>query len=117
QLTADGRAVLIHDESVDRTTDGTGLVADLTLEQIRVLDAGSWYDRSFAGTRVPELAEFLDLLVTQRDKRALLELKGFWTPEDAASILGDIYVRGVQNRVVFASFEVGTIENVRAVAP
>jgi glycerophosphoryl diester phosphodiesterase len=48
----------MHDDTVDRTTDGTGHVAELTLARIRRLDAGSWNGTAFAGERVPTLDEF-----------------------------------------------------------
>jgi glycerophosphoryl diester phosphodiesterase len=60
-LTADGQIVVIHDLTVDRTTDGTGVVADMTLEQVRALDAGAWFGPAFAGERVPTLAEAIGL--------------------------------------------------------
>jgi glycerophosphoryl diester phosphodiesterase len=44
-LTADQQLVVIHDESVDRTTNGKGLIRELTLEEIKKLDAGSWFDK------------------------------------------------------------------------
>ena len=116
QLTSDGVAVLIHDETVDRTTDGTGLVAELTLAQLRALDAGAWFDPQFAGTRIPTLVEFLDLFAGS-DKKALVELKGFWTAEQIHGILGDILARGVQDRIIFASFNLTTVENLRDAAP
>lgn len=59
-LTADGEIVVLHDLLVDRTTDGTGAVADLTLAEIRGLDAGAWFGPGFAGTAVPTLTEALD---------------------------------------------------------
>lgn len=119
QLTADGQVVLIHDETVDRTTNGSGAVADLTLAQIRALDAGSWYSKDYAGTPVPVLDEFLDLLVRSApsNTKALLELKGFWTVADVSGMLAGIYLRGVQDRVVFASFHFGTLENAGTAAP
>jgi glycerophosphoryl diester phosphodiesterase len=49
QRSKDGQLVCIHDNTVDRTTNGTGNVAELTLEQIRRLDAGNWFDLKFAG--------------------------------------------------------------------
>lgn len=58
-LTRDGEPVIIHDASVDRTTQGTGKVHDLTLAQIRALDAGAWKSPKFVGERVPTLIEFL----------------------------------------------------------
>lgn len=59
-LTADGKIVVLHDLLVDRTTNGTGAVADLTLAEIRALDAGAWFGPEFSRTRVPTLAEALD---------------------------------------------------------
>lgn len=60
QLTKDNAIVVMHDKSVYRTTNGSGLVKDLTLEQIRALDAGSKFDPKFAGERVPTLEEAID---------------------------------------------------------
>src|SRR6516165_1725032 len=56
-LTADGGPVVLHDRTLDRTTDGHTFAADLGLEQIRSLDAGAGFAARFAGTRVPTLAE------------------------------------------------------------
>ena len=117
QLTADGFAVLMHDETVDRTTDGSGAVRDLTFAELRMLDAGSWFSDEFAGTRVPELAEFLDLLVAHPGARALVELKDYWTADEVRGILDDIYVRGVQGRILLAGFHLGTILNLAETAP
>ena len=57
--TKDGHLVIMHDETVDRTTDGTGRVSELTLERIKQLDAGSWFGAQFKGERVPTLDEAL----------------------------------------------------------
>ena len=116
QLTADGVAVLMHDDTVDRTTDGSGAVSDLTLEQLLALDAGSWFAPEFAGTRVPLFDEFLDAFTGSR-KKALIELKGFWDADGIRQIVDDVYARGVQNRVVFASFNLTTVANLSDVAP
>jgi glycerophosphoryl diester phosphodiesterase len=61
-VTKDGHLVLMHDGTVDRTTDGRGPVGQLTLAEIKRLDAGSWKDPRFAGERVPTLAEALDIM-------------------------------------------------------
>jgi len=74
QLTRDGRLVLMHDTKIDRTTNGTGIVADLPFESIRQLDAGSWMDSRFAGTRVPSLEETLAMM--PRDIWLNCHLKG-----------------------------------------
>ena len=59
-LTADGEPIILHDLTVDRTTDGHGFAADLRLEQIRKLDAGVRFHPAFAGAKIPTLAEALD---------------------------------------------------------
>ncbi|MCR8847925.1 glycerophosphodiester phosphodiesterase [Rossellomorea sp. SC111] len=60
QRSEDGELVVIHDTSVDRTTNGTGKVADLTLEQMKSLDAGSWKGEQFSGEEIPTFEEVLD---------------------------------------------------------
>lgn len=60
QRSMDGELVIIHDTTVDRTTDGTGKVKDLTFEQIRSLDAGSWKGEQFKGEKIPTFDEILD---------------------------------------------------------
>ncbi len=62
QLTRDGHMVLMHDMTVDRTTDGRGRVTELTLAQIKRLDAGSWKDAKFRGERIPTLTEALAMM-------------------------------------------------------
>lgn len=59
QRTRDGALVVIHDEAVDRTTNGKGPVAAFTLEELRRLDAGSWKGDAFAGARVPTLEDVI----------------------------------------------------------
>ena len=61
KLTACGQPVLMHDDTLERTTNGFGRVAETTLEELRRLDAGSWFDPAFAGERVPTFAEALAL--------------------------------------------------------
>ncbi len=61
-LTKDGHLVVIHDETVDRTTNGTGEIRALTLAEIKELDAGSWFNETFAGEKIPTLEEVLLLL-------------------------------------------------------
>jgi glycerophosphoryl diester phosphodiesterase len=62
QITADGALVLMHDSKVDRTTDGSGRVSEMTLAQIQELDAGGWMGAEFSGTRVPLFEEVLEAM-------------------------------------------------------
>ncbi len=52
-LSKDGRLIVMHDETVDRTTDGEGTIAEMTYPEIEKLDAGKWFDDMYAGTKVP----------------------------------------------------------------
>jgi glycerophosphoryl diester phosphodiesterase len=70
--TKDGHLVCIHDNTVDRTTNGTGQVEDLTLVGIRKLDAGSWFDANFAGEKVPTIDEVLSLISEYRQHDVLI---------------------------------------------
>jgi glycerophosphoryl diester phosphodiesterase len=107
-LTADRQPVLMHDKSVDRTTDGHGRLAALTLADVRTLDAGSWFDPSYAGTPVPTLAEFLDALGATSG-RAIVELKGEWDAAAVDAAVAEVATRGLEHRIVFASFDARTL--------
>ncbi len=61
-LSKDGKAIIIHDPTLDRTTNGTGKVESLTFDELRALDAGSWFDKRFAGTQMPTLEETLKVI-------------------------------------------------------
>ncbi len=62
QITRDNKLVIMHDKTVDRTTNGTGLVSELTLEEIKKLDAGSWKSKQYTGEQVPTLKETLEIM-------------------------------------------------------
>lgn len=62
RITKDKKLVIMHDRTVDRTTNGTGSVTDLTLEKIKILDAGSWKSEEFAGEKVPTFKEALSVM-------------------------------------------------------
>ena len=61
-LSSDGKLVLMHDHTVDRTTDGSGRVEELTLADLKKLDAGFWKDSRFKGEQIPTLKEALDIM-------------------------------------------------------
>jgi len=72
----DGHLVCIHDSTVDRTTDGQGRVSDLSLHELRQLDAGSWFDPKFAGEKIPTVEEVFQLVASQHaDALIAVDLK------------------------------------------
>lgn len=116
QLTSDGIPILMHDWLLDRTTNGTGPVWERTAEDIAALDAGSWFSSDFAGTRVPTLEQFLDL-VWDSPKRAILELKGSWNQDQVGIVAQQVRSAGMQDRVLLASFDLMTLQALAQVAP
>lgn len=75
-LTENGELVVIHDEEVDRTTNGKGLIREKTLEEIKKLNAGLWFNDKFPAAKIPTLKEVLDLLL-QKNYRGtvMIEIK------------------------------------------
>jgi glycerophosphoryl diester phosphodiesterase len=104
KLTADGHVIVIHDSTVDRTTDGKGRVASLTLEAIRKLDAGKWFDEKFSGTKVPLLEEVFETV--GRDKIINIELKNLLTPRDGLVLKICELIKHHNNhgQILFSSF-------------
>ena len=62
QMTKDGKIVVFHDWSLQRTSNGCGEIKDITYEEIRELDAGSWFSEDFKGEKIPTLEEVLNLI-------------------------------------------------------
>lgn len=116
QPTKDGVPVILHDATVDRTTDGTGAVRSLTAAQVAALDAGSWFAPAFEGQRVPTLAAQLDGLKT-RGGNLLLETKGVHTEDSVARIVSEIRSRGMSSRVFVQSFEPQHLRWMHELAP
>ncbi len=120
-LTADGIPVVIHNARVDDTTDGVGLVNDLSLAEIRRLDAGSYLGApgAFSGERIPTLEE---VLVTHGQQLLInIELKGQIRPQAAAqleTVVAELVRRlGLQQRVWISSFKPYSLYQMRHAAP
>jgi glycerophosphoryl diester phosphodiesterase len=114
-LTRDARVVAIHDATLDRTTNGNGLVDVQSLEEVRALDAGSWFGsqsgESFAGERVPTLAEILTF-ARERDVIFYLEIKSDATWGVEHAVVAALRDTGEAARVVILSFEPALLESV-----
>ena len=111
-LTSDGEIVVMHDKTLDRTTDGAGPVSEMTLNEIRSLDAGAWFDPHFAGTKVPSLSEILDLLERYHG-HAYLELK----TAPPKPVLDMLAAAGLLGRVFFWSFNREFLLDLRELGP
>lgn len=106
--TRDGQLVCLHDPTLDRTTDGKGKVADLSLRELRQLDAGKKFDPAFTGERVPTLDEFFALL---RDRKATIPVAiDIKEPDCEADIVKLAEKHGVLKQLVFIGL---TIEDAK----
>src|SRR5690606_33903353 len=106
QLTADGIPVVIHNTTVDATTDGSGRVADMPLAALRELDAGSHFSPDFAGARIPTLDEVFEaigdrLLVNVELKTTAL--LGTTNAALAAAVATDVARHNLAGRVLLSS--------------
>lgn len=113
-LTSDGHIVVIHDDTVDRTTNGSGPVTSHTLAALRALDAGSWFGDKFTGERIPTFHEVLE----RYKGRAHLhtEIKGH-SPSLAQRTADLIRTHGMEEQVTITSFQNVRLEEMRAYAP
>ena len=114
QLSRDARFVAIHDSSLNRTTNGQGAVHDMTLADLRRLDAGSWFGSEFAGERIPTLEEILEFS-KKNDVVFYLELKpaGSWGGEHA--LVGALRQSGEIPRAAVISFDPAVLANLRKI--
>jgi len=115
-LSADGEAVVIHDETLERTTSGAGLVSDHPYSYLKTLDAGSWFANEFSEERIPTFKEVIEVI--RRDKlSANVEIKSQPGHEEQAvkKILNDIaaYWRGDMQPPLISSFSMEILRYVR----
>lgn len=117
-LTKDGEMVIIHDERIDRTSNGKGYVKDMTLEELRQYDFGSWFDKKFEGEKIPTLSEVLDIF--SNTKHILnIEIKSDIIPYEGLleKILELVINKGFENRVIISSFDHEVIQKLAHTKP
>lgn len=112
-FTSDGYAVLLHDGTVDRTSDGTGNIADLTLAEVRALDFGSWKSAEYAGEKIPTFEEFINLCKCL-GLHPYIELKT-GTEEQIKSLVNIVKRYGMKGKVTWISFSAAYLGYVKAV--
>ena len=115
-VTQDGELVVLHDESVDRTSNGTGYVKDLTLAELRHLDFGSWFRSEFAGQQILTLRETLEIFkptslqINIELKTDIFEYEGI--EQLTAEVIQELEL---EDRIVISSFNHETIERFQQV--
>ena len=119
-LSKDGKIVVIHDETLERTTNGQGKVVDHTLQEIKMLDAGSWFNPQFSGEKIPTLGEVL--AIAQGKVPVNIEIKNpthgkYSITELAEKALQEVKMAEMMNQVIFSSFNPVSLEWIRKKEP
>lgn len=119
-FTSDGVAVLLHDSTIDRTSDGTGSISALTYEEVSQYDFGSWFSSDFIGTKIPTFKEFI-VLCRNIGLYPYIELKnnGGYTQETVNGLVEIVKATGMLKKVTWISFSstfLGYVKNADSAA-
>jgi glycerophosphoryl diester phosphodiesterase len=117
-LTKDRKVVVIHDDTLDRTTNGKGPILGQTFEEIKRLDAGSWFAQRFSAERIPELSEVMELTAGQCMLNIEIKESAFEAdyPADAIEhqVVKLVKTSGAMDRVIVSSFDKRILERIAA---
>lgn len=117
KLSADGRVVVFHDATLERTTNGVGRLSLRTADELRALDAGGWFSEAYRGEKIPLLDEVFDAV----GGRLLInvELANYQTPNDAlvSTVCELVERRALQRSVVFSSFMASNLSQAARLLP
>lgn len=116
RFTAGDVPVIMHDATVNRTTDGRGEVAGMALSTLRSLDAGGWFSHAYRGTRVPTLHEALSV-AKRGNAYVMVELKTLPTPAQMGLFLDRVRGLGMSRQITVTSFLGDALRAVHAAAP
>jgi glycerophosphoryl diester phosphodiesterase len=114
-VSRDGDIIVCHDPSIDRTTDGSGFIYEMTTAEIKSFDAGSWFSKSFQGQQVPLLGEVFDLV--PQHILINVEIKYSYGGQMEMRLLDFLRQRGRLQNVVISSFDHKCIHRVKLLEP
>jgi len=117
KLSVDGQVVVIHDPTVDRTTNGHGRVAQLTLSELRSLDAGSFFSGKYRGEKIPLLEEVFEAV--GRRMFINVELTNYAAPHDqlVENVCELVKKHGLEKRIIFSSFLASNLKHAGRLLP
>ncbi len=115
-MTNDGYLVLMHDEKIDRTTDGTGYIKDYNLGELRQLDAGKWKALDFSGERIPTVEELIEL-AKSKDIIINFEIKTdvIWYKDIEQKLIEIIHKYNAADKIIISSFNHYTIHKCKQI--
>lgn len=120
-LTRDNQVAVMHDDTVDRTTDGRGRVSGYDLDALQQLDAGSWFHPRFSGERIPSLDEVLEKVAPKAHIN--IEIKSHeltdcdLTGQVEQGVIDLVLTRGVEKRVLISSFDPEVLKRIQQLDP
>jgi glycerophosphoryl diester phosphodiesterase len=114
-LSKDGDIVICHDATIDRTTDGSGVIHEMTTSEIKRCDAGSWFSKVFQGQQIPLLSEVFDLV--PEDVLINVEIKQSYGGEMEFRLLDFLSQRGRLKNVVISSFDHKSLRRIKQLEP
>ncbi len=116
-LTQDGIPVVIHDDTVDRTTDGHGPIKEMSLKEVKLLDAGSWFGIKFKGEKIPTLTEALRVVGTRGIVNIELKSTSLQTDGIETATLAAVEDCGAAGRVLISSFNPFALQRMSQLDP
>ena len=117
QLSADGQVVVMHDPTVDRTTNGHGRVAQLTLTELRSLDAGSFFSEKYRGEKIPLLEEVFDAVGRKMFINVELKNSAATCDQLIEKVCALVKKQGLEKRVILSSFLVSNLKKAKRLLP
>lgn len=115
-FTADGVPVLLHDDTVDRTSDGSGKINSLTYEYVRKLDFGSWKGAEYSGEKIPSFDEFMEFCSTH-DIHPYVELKSNISQERIYVLTGIVNKYNMSDKISWVSFNIDYLKYMKNADP
>lgn len=114
QMTKDNQVIVIHDKTIDRTTNSKGAVKDFTLEQLKSYDAGSWFDKKFKNQKIPSLLEVLDILDQQQ--KLIIEVKNNFNeyPGIEKNIVNIVKLSQTKAKIIYKSFSKDVLDRFKS---
>ena len=114
QWTSDGVPVILHDTTVNRTSNGSGAISSMTYAQARQLDFGSWKGAKYAGTKIPSFKEFL-ALCKSKGLHAYVEIKELDDVQACEDLNAMVRLYGMRDHVTYISFDLDALQIIRSV--
>ncbi len=114
QLSSDDSLMIMHDATVDRTTDGTGTLENMTYSSLRLLDAGSWFNASFTGEKIPTLFEALKIAKNSTNGiKVVIEIKSSKATV-VSKVVQLVQKHDMKNRVIISSFTLSQLSEAKS---